>query len=123
MIFNVMKKFFNFVIFLFLCLTLVSCTTLGSLSEEEKKVKVGFSKHLVKECRFIDGFFEFAGLGGDGDSYSGLKKKAFAMGGDRVLISRENTLTDVEVYRCSEKTALKTEQSIKTEEETASPSE
>ena len=123
MIFNVMKRFFNFVIFLFLCLTLVSCTTLGSLSEEEKKVKVGFSKHLVKECHFIDGFFEFAGFGGDGNSYSGIKKKAFVMGGDRVLISRENNWTDIEVYRCSEEAVFKTEPSIKTEEKTVDSSE
>ncbi|MDE0151107.1 MAG: hypothetical protein OXK80_01245 [Bdellovibrionales bacterium] len=93
-----MKKVLSVFLLLFMFFSLTSCTTLGILSEEEKKVKIVFNENLVKDCHFIDGFItgSVAGLN------SALKKKAFKTGGDMVLVHQGNRDLGVEVYRCSE---------------------
>lgn len=93
-----MKRVFSIFLLLFVFSSLVSCTTLGFLSEEEKKVRTVFNENLVKNCHFIDGFItgSVAGLN------SALKKKAFKMGGDMVLVHQGDRNLGVEVYRCSE---------------------
>ena len=80
------------------------------LSEEEKKVKIAFSKNLVKDCHFIDGFLVGSMVGPN----VALKKKAIKMGGDTVLVSERKRFFAVEVYRCSEQ-PLKIEEHVQVE--------
>jgi len=44
------------IVLLFISFSFISCVTVGMLSEEEKKVKISFSKIFVNKCRFINGF-------------------------------------------------------------------
>lgn len=103
--FNFQHEKIFFLIFLFVCLTLVSCIT---LSEKEKKVKIVHDqdRHLVKECQFIDGFFNIH------FNTIVIKRKTFEMGGDRAVVASFNkksflpflstNILSVGVYRCSE---------------------
>ena len=111
-----MKKVCNISLLLLLCFSLVSCTTLGMLSEEEKKVKVAFSKRLVENCQFIDSFM----VGSVVNPNAAIRKKAFKMGGDRVLVHKERRSVDVEVYRCSEQPP-QMEESVQAETESQEP--
>ncbi len=106
-----MKKYFRISFLLLIYFSLISCTTLGILSEEEKKVKIAFSKNLIKDCHFIDGFL----VGSLYNPNATLKKKAFKMGGDMVLIPRRRRFIAVEVYHCSEQPP-KIEENVQAEE-------
>jgi len=88
------------IVLLFISFSFISCVTVGMLSEEEKKVKISFSKIFVNKCRFINGFTSHQV---STTNTPWLKRRAFQMGGDTMVIQKmtKNTLS-VEVYRCSE---------------------
>lgn len=113
-----MQKYFKLSILLLLYFSLVSCTTLGILSEEEKKVKIAFSKNLVKDCHFIDGFITGALM----NPNAAFKEKALEMGGDTILVHKKvvKHSLGLEVYRCSEQLP-KTEENVQAEDNQVSP--
>ena len=95
-----MKKYFKISILLFIYFSVISCTTLGILSEAGKKVKLTSNKNLIENCQFIDGFLSNS-ISGLDNLDTLIRGKAFKMGGDIVLVVWDN-LNMYEVYRCSE---------------------